>query len=398
MIGIFEGTSWNISKAITITLLSFVVCFSCSSTSKEDPKTATGGTDQAAWTVTVKGTVVSPQKGPITIMQITEGGTGWQDTVVLSSKNTFTKKIKISEPGYYKINFYNRQMVDFILYKSNIEIVAAGNDPRGNVEIHGSPEIDVIMKVQNILQRAEMSPEIGKLKQEFEVAAQSKNEAKMEAIRSEYISIVGKSQDSVAMILKNEPASLGVINLLQGGQVLDRDKYMDVYIAVADKIKKEWPNYAAGKEYVETIEKTKAIAIGQVAPEIALPDSTGQIVKLSSLRGKYVLVDFWAKWCGPCRQENPNVVSAYNKFKDKGFTVFGVSLDRNRQDWLNAIKADGLTWTHVSDLKYWSSAAAQTYNINSIPFSLLVDPEGKIIAKNLRGPALHAKLAEVLKK
>lgn len=396
MIGIYEGTSWNISKAITITLLSFVVCFSCSSASKEEPKTTAA--DQAAWTVTVKGTVTSPQKGPITIMQITEGGSGWQDTVVLSSKNTFTKKIKISEPGYYKINFYNRQMVDFILYKSNIEIIAAGNDPRGNVEIHGSPEIDVIMKVQNILQRAEMSPEIEKLKQEFEIAAQSKNEARIEALRNQYFSIIGKSQDSVATILKNEPPSLGVINLLQGGQVLDRDKYMDVYVAVADKIKKEWPNYAAGKEYVQTIEKTKAIAIGQVAPEIALPDSTGQIVKLSSLRGKYVLVDFWAKWCGPCRQENPNVVSAYNKFKDKGFTVFGVSLDRNRQDWLNAIKADGLTWTHVSDLKYWDSAAAQTYNINSIPFSLLLDPEGRIVAKNLRGPALHAKLAEVLKK
>jgi thiol-disulfide isomerase/thioredoxin len=118
-------------------------------------------------------------------------------------------------------------------------------------------------------------------------------------------------------------------------------------------------------------------------------------VKLSSLQGKYVLVDFWAKWCGPCRQENPNVVRLYNRYKDKGFTVYGVSLDRNKTDWLKAIEEDKLTWTHVSDLKYWQSDAAKLYNITAIPFSLLLDPDGKIIAKNLRGPSLEKKLEEI---
>jgi thiol-disulfide isomerase/thioredoxin len=106
-------------------------------------------------------------------------------------------------------------------------------------------------------------------------------------------------------------------------------------------------------------------------------------------------VDFWAKWCGPCRQENPSVVRAFNKYKDKGFTVFGVSLDRSKQDWMKAIGEDKLTWTHVSDLKYWQSEAAKTYNITGIPFSLLLDPNGIIIGKNLRGKALDNKLAEL---
>jgi peroxiredoxin len=134
-------------------------------------------------------------------------------------------------------------------------------------------------------------------------------------------------------------------------------------------------------------------AIGQKAPEISLPDPEGKTVTLSSLKGKYVLVDFWAYWCKPCRNENPNVVKAYKQFKDKGFEVFGVSLDRNKEDWLSAIKEDGLTWTHVSDLKYFESQAALDYNINAIPFSILVDPDGVIIAKNLRGDALQKKLA-----
>jgi peroxiredoxin len=142
----------------------------------------------------------------------------------------------------------------------------------------------------------------------------------------------------------------------------------------------------------------KATAIGQPAPEIALPDTNGKVVKLSSFKGKYVLVDFWAKWCGPCRQENPNVVRVFNKYKDKGFTVLGVSLDSKKEDWLQAIQQDGLTWTHISDLKRWQSEAAKTYNITGIPFSVLVDPKGIIVDKNLRGPALEKRLVELLGK
>ena len=142
----------------------------------------------------------------------------------------------------------------------------------------------------------------------------------------------------------------------------------------------------------------KKLAIGEIAPDIRLPNPDGEMVSLSSLRGNYVLVDFWAKWCRPCRMENPNVVRMYNKFNDRGFEVFGVSLDRNRQDWLQAIEQDGLNWTQVSDLKYWQSDAAKLYNISAIPFALLLDPEGRIIGKNLRGKQLENKLEEIFSK
>lgn len=137
------------------------------------------------------------------------------------------------------------------------------------------------------------------------------------------------------------------------------------------------------------------ISIGAMAPEIALANEKGEIVTLSSFKGKYVLVDFWASWCGPCRGENPNVVTAYEKYKHKNFTVLGVSLDDNKENWLEAIKADKLNWQHISDLKKWESTVVPTYQIEGIPFNVLLDTTGKIIAKDLRGQALQATLAEL---
>lgn len=136
--------------------------------------------------------------------------------------------------------------------------------------------------------------------------------------------------------------------------------------------------------------------VGKQAPEIALPDTDGKTVSLSSFRGKYVLVDFWASWCGPCRRENPNVVEAYNRFRNKNFTILGVSLDSKKDAWQQAITADKLNWSHVSDLKQWESQVVPMYGIQGIPFNVLVDPAGKVIAENLRGDLLQQKLEQVL--
>ncbi len=136
--------------------------------------------------------------------------------------------------------------------------------------------------------------------------------------------------------------------------------------------------------------------IGQPAPNLAMQDANGKTINISDFKGKYLLVDFWASWCGPCRQENPNVVAAYNQYKNKNFTILGVSLDDDKASWLAAIKKDGLVWNHMSDLKQWASPAVDAYHFDGIPFNVLIDPQGKIIASSLRGPDLQAKLGEVL--
>lgn len=142
--------------------------------------------------------------------------------------------------------------------------------------------------------------------------------------------------------------------------------------------------------------KPQYVETGAMAPEINLPTPDGTVVALSSLRGKYVLLDFWASWCGPCRAENPSVVAAFKKYKDKNFTVYGVSLDHDKDNWQQAIDEDGLTWTQVSDLKGWSSVAAVTYSIKSIPANVLIDPSGKIIAHNLRGVQLEDMMDRIM--
>jgi peroxiredoxin len=145
------------------------------------------------------------------------------------------------------------------------------------------------------------------------------------------------------------------------------------------------------------VQENKIGSIGSQAIDFVQADTSGNNISLKSFRGKYVLVDFWASWCGPCRMENPNLVAAYEKYRNKNFTVLGVSLDRDRKAWINAIAKDGLKWTHVSDLKFWGNEAAKLYKISAIPQNFLVGPDGTIIGKNLRGEELHAKLEEILK-
>ena len=177
--------------------------------------------------------------------------------------------------------------------------------------------------------------------------------------------------------------------------MIDATQNITFIDSIASELQDEMPKNFHVASLISQVLTRKSLTIGEEAPEIALENPAGETITLSSLRGKYVLVDFWASWCGPCRRENPNVVRVYHEYSDRNFEILGVSLDRTRSKWLQAIAQDGLRWLHVSDLKYWKSQAAVDYQINAIPATFLIDPNGKIIAKNLRGENMEAKLKEI---
>lgn len=346
--------------------------------------------------VTISGKVGFPQKDQwIVFAELRpDNSVIKRDSVQVKEDFTYTKTVMVPEPAFYQINFFNQQLVNVILNKTNLEVNVDGNAPSGFAEIKGSAEHEFMNEVRQRLNAQQNNPAVAALEAEFQQAVQQQNEKKITELQERYLDISRASTDSLADFLRKQPASLAVMEVLRAN-LLDADEYYDLYRDAAEKLKAELPNSPYISEFIARVKAMEATAVGQLAPEISLPNPEGKVISLSSLRGQYVLVDFWAKWCGPCRRENPNVVKAFNKYKDKGFTVFGVSLDRTREDWVKAIQEDGLTWTHVSDLKYFESQAARDYNINAIPFSLLLDREGKIIAKNLRGAALEKKLEEV---
>ena len=219
------------------------------------------------------------------------------------------------------------------------------------------------------------------------------------ARESEYNATIDRIEDFLvgyADTAKSATVALYALGLAKGE--INIEKLKPVMLNLARRFSDRPEVTKVTSEFFGYLQKQGAsVAKGELAPDFTLPDPSGKNISLSSFRGKYLLVDFWASWCGPCRQENPNVVEAFQRFKDKNFTILGVSLDKSKEPWLQAIRNDRLDWTHVSDLKFWESVVVPLYQIEGIPFNVLLDPQGRIIASNLRGKQLSYELEKILK-
>jgi peroxiredoxin len=328
----------------------------------------------------------------------------------LSQQPVVVDSATIDEKGHFefgdyrpKIGFYrikvDQQNFAMLVLDSADKVNVTGNlkDLPNTYKVEGSAETKLFLEFTEMSKQRDVRLDSLNKAVQATMEPYRSDERKLDSIsrtfEAPYKGIVKPANDKAAEKIDKNSNRYSCLLAIQS---LEPDEYPALYKKLDEGLTKNFPNDQNVKNFHEFVRRSQATTSGQLAPDIVLPDPEGKEIALSSLRGKIVLIDFWASWCGPCRKEMPNVVKAYAKYKSKGFEIFGVSLDQDKDRWKEAIKQDHITWPQVSDLKQWNSSVVTLYSIQGIPYTVLVDREGKILAKDLRGEALEAKLAEVL--
>lgn len=320
------------------------------------------------------------------------------DSALIDDKGDFEFTNYMPKIGFYRVKANAQNFAMLVLDSADkVKLTGSLSDLGNSYKVEGSPETSLFIQYNEISKVRDLR--LDSLNKSFQqVMEGSKMDSKkMDSLskifEGPYNAIVQSSNRELVEKIKNNSS---MYSSLIAVQALEPDKYPEIYKSLDAGLMKKFPTDNNVKMFHGVVTSMQATGIGQTAPDINLQTVDGKEMTLSSLRGKIVLVDFWASWCGPCRKEMPNVVKAYAKFKDKGFEIFGVSLDKEKDRWVEAIAKDGITWPQVSDLRQWESEVVKLYNIQGIPYTILLDKEGKIIAKNLRGDELEKKLTEVL--
>jgi peroxiredoxin len=310
---------------------------------------------------------------------------------VTTVDGTFEFSGRVSIPDVYYISVPGRRGKAILFLENSPMSFTARADSLWKPAVTGSAVHDEYISFQASI--SEIYEKAGEIYADYREADQAGDVEKATKLEEEIDAVYDQVEKFQVGYLDENPASYIAPYIVQN---LHYGKEADEIEAMLDKLAPALDESSLVGNITRRMEVLKKVAIGMPAPEFIQDDSLGNPVSLSSFRGKYLLIDFWAAWCGPCRGENPNVVKAYQKFSGKGFDILGVSLDNARENWLKAVHDDSLTWTHVSDLRGWSNEVAAMYGISSIPSNLLLDPEGIIIKKNLRGGDLHLALEELM--